>query len=262
MIKKWGLQRKYSPIRVICLGVAVGVIILVLTQLLAAPKHVPRQRIVRHDAKKLNLPFIDRQGLPVPPVPPPPAVMVYKIATHDPVIFVTIDDGVHRPLDAAEYMQQQKLPTVSFLTTSMVERDPAYFATLQQNGSAIANHTVGHPVMPRLPYTGQVEQICQASKRLKQWYGERPTWFRPPYGEYNLNTKRAAAVCGIERIILWSVVLERGKLQYQSASEQLEPGDIVLLHFKPDLKKDLEMLQATAQARGLRIGKLADYLPH
>lgn len=208
----------------------------------------------------LPVPILPTGGLPVPAVPPPPVPALYRVATNDPVIFVTIDDGVFRPADAQEYIMQNRIPVTSFLTTSMVRHDPQYFATMQSVGETIANHTLAHPHMPRLSYTQQKDEICHAQDQLQQWFGGRPALFRPPYGELNLNTKRASAFCGIKRLVTWSVVLDHGELSYLSPSGQLEPGDIVLLHFRPELKKDLEVLTAAAQARGLHFASLPQYL--
>jgi hypothetical protein len=40
----------------------------------------------------------------------------------------------------------------------------------------------------------------------------------------------------------------------------LHPGDIVLMHFTPHLGADLEVLLHAADAQGLTIGRLEDWL--
>ncbi len=209
----------------------------------------------------VRLPLLSPNLLPVPVPPPDPAPVVLRIPTDQPVVFVTIDDGVWHPSEGAQYIIQHKIPISAFLTTSMVGRDPGYFTVLQQHGASIANHTVTHPHMDRLTYTDQRDQICGASEQLQRWYGVSPTLFRPPYGEYNVRTRQAAASCGIKWVVLWSAVLDRGKLDYQFKPGHLRPGDIVLLHFRPELKHDLEVLMRAAQAQGLQLAQLQDYLP-
>lgn len=207
------------------------------------------------------LPILPPQHLPVPdiPVPVPPLTVVNRIATTDPVIFVTIDDGVFRPEDATQYMNQHRIPSIAFLTTSMVTRDPGYFVGLHRAGAGIANHTLAHPHMPRLTPPQQQHEICGASDQLKAWFGVRPRLFRPPYGEYDDHTKHAATACGISHLVLWNVVMDKGILSYQHPGG-LAAGDIVLMHFRPELKHELELLTQAAQARGLQFARLEDYL--
>lgn len=209
----------------------------------------------------LPLPVVPPNSLPIPVPPPPPAPVVSRVVTEQPVVFVTIDDGVWHPADAASFIADNHLPISAFLTTSMVKNDPGYFATLQRAGVSIANHTVTHPHMPHLSYTEQKDQICEATQELHRWYGVRPTLFRAPYGEYDTRTRQAAAACGIKYVVQWTVVLDHGKLRYQFTPGHLRAGDIVLLHFRPELKQDLEVLMRAAQERGLHLAQLQDYLP-
>lgn len=209
---------------------------------------------------KAHLPVLAATRLPIPVPPPPPAPVVYRITTDQPVIFVTIDDGVFRSAEAHDYIIQNKIPISAFLTTDYIARDPGYFATLQRTtGMAIGNHTINHPHMIGHTYTDQKAQICASSDQLQQWYGTRPAMFRPPYGEYDTRTKQAAAACGIKWVVLWNVVLDHGVMSYQKP-DGLAAGDIVLLHFRSDLKRDLETLSKAAQERGLHIAPLQDYL--
>ncbi len=227
------------------------------------PVRVPAQLLPAPPAspEAAQLPVTVSTVLPVPkiPKPLPPLTVVSRIITNDPVIFVTIDDGVYKPADAAEYITRHKIPLVEFLTTSIAGHNTGYFAVLQKAGATIGNHTLVHPHLPRLTYEQQKQEICQASDHLKEWYGVRPTLLRPPYGEFDDKTKQAAAACGISHIVTWTVVMSNGVLSYQKPGG-LAPGDIVLLHFRPELKHELELLTQAAHDRGLRIAKLEDYL--
>lgn len=197
--------------------------------------------------------------LPTPKQSLSSLTVVSHIETTDPVIFVTIDDGVSKPVDAAQFIIDHKLPVVAFLTTSVIEKNTDYFIGLKQAGISIANHTLTHPVMTSLPYNQQESQVCGASDQIEQWFGSRPTLFRPPYGEYNAATEQAAIDCGISHIIMWNVVMDRGELSYRRP-EGLAAGDIVLLHFRQGLKHELELLSQAAAERGLRFARLEDYL--
>lgn len=195
------------------------------------------------------------------PLPPEPLVPVYlRVPTAHRVVFVTIDDGVAQNTDAARYIVEHRLPYTAFLTISVAHHNFAYFQWLQQAGVGVQNHTVNHPSLPRLPYDQQKLELCSTSDTLQRVYGRRPTLFRPPYGEYNQDTRRAATDCGMKALVLWSAVVNNGTLLLQPPHTQLEPGDIVLLHFRPELGKDIETVMQAAHAQNLAVARLEDYL--
>jgi peptidoglycan/xylan/chitin deacetylase (PgdA/CDA1 family) len=114
--------------------------------------------------------------------------------------------------------------------------------------------------MPQLDAAAQKLQICGNGDRFAQVFGVKPTLFRPPYGEYNATTQQMAAQCGIKALVNWSVTVDNGQLNYQAPHQQLQPGDIVLLHFTPNLHTDVAALFAAADAAHLQFGRLEDWL--
>lgn len=182
-----------------------------------------------------------------------------RIDTKEPVIFITIDDGVFPSPAGLSYVIQQQLVASLFLYDNAARHNYGYFANWLSLGSSIQNHTIGHPHLKKLTYQQQRHQICGASERLWRAYGIRPTLFRPPYGEYNDQTLRAASDCGLKAVVWWSALVEDGHLQYQGVNK-LRRGDIVLLHFTPKLPGDLKALMTEANRRGLHVGRLEDWL--
>ena len=187
------------------------------------------------------------------------APVFYKISTAKPVIFVGIDDGWIKAPETADWLTNHRLPFSLFLTDEAIKNNYDYFKPLQAAGLTIQNHTIRHPNMRRLNFEAQKNQICAPADQYTTVFGHRPTLFRPPYGEYNDLTRQAVTECGLEAIIMWSVVVAGGVLQYQN-TDHLSPGDIVLLHFNRNLVKDADALMAQAAKDGLEIGKLEDWL--
>ena len=185
--------------------------------------------------------------------------VISRIPTSEPVVFITIDDGITKNGDAADYMADRELPITAFLTLQAINNDYDYFGDLAKDGTSIQNHTVNHPNLPKHPYDSQKNEICSTSDTLEGKYGKRPKLFRPPYGEYNDDTLRAAAACGIKATIMWSVVVQNGALNYQR-EPGLKPGDIILMHYKPELKNDLEATVRSIREQGYKIGQLEDWV--
>jgi hypothetical protein len=60
-------------------------------------------------------------------------------------------------------------------------------------------------------------------------------------------------------IVLWEETVNGTTMSYRS-TPALRPGDIVLLHFRPQLVAELRMIVERVEAAGLRIALLEDYL--
>src|SRR5262249_44563738 len=89
-------------------------------------------------------------------------------------------------------------------------------------------------------------------------YGGRPTLMRAPYGVENRVTQAAAAACKMKAVVQWSAVVDGGKLT--ALGGHLQPGYILILHFRPTLLADLETAVTAIQAAGLTVGRLESYL--
>lgn len=215
---------------------------------------------------------------PVPPAPPtdvvppggpggPPAVVpptghdrvVSRVRTGDPVVFLTVDDGVTKDPAVLDVLGAARVPVTLFLTAGEITGSEPYFRRLQGVGATVQNHTVHHRRLAGLPLAAQQAELCATADRYQRDFGRRPTLVRPPYGELDQNTLAAAGRCGATAVVLWSVVVDRGRTSY-AVGARLRPGDIVLLHFTPSLAADLRAVLAQVATAGLRVGRLEDYL--
>jgi len=90
-------------------------------------------------------------------------------------------------------------------------------------------------------------------------YGARPWLFRPPGGFLNQSVPLVARRCGIRAVVTWRATMNDGRLDVQGGGP-LQPGDIILMHFRPDLRQNLEVALDAARAAGLQPAPLEDYL--
>ncbi|WP_244291281.1 polysaccharide deacetylase family protein [Streptomyces subrutilus] len=215
-----------------------------------APKPAQKPQLPKADPGKV--PVIDR--IPVAP--------------EDKVVFLTFDDGAEKDPEFLRMAADLQLPISMFLTDSAASSDYGHFEKLRDNGSAstINNHTLTHPNLRTLPFAAQKHEICGQQDRLEKRFGRRPPLFRPPFGNYNDDTLRAASECGVSSLVLWRVSMQINNFQYAEGSA-LKPGDIILAHFRgPAELKGATETQMTArmlqriQEQGYRIGRLEDYL--
>lgn len=188
------------------------------------------------------------------------AVLINRIPTDQPVVFITIDDGITKDPAAQQFMRERELPITAFLTINDMKDNFGYFGELAKTGTTIQNHTVTHYSLHTMPAEQQRSELCDTSLFFEQQYRARPTLFRPPYGDYSDDTLRVAKECGMKAVVLWTVVVQDKTVHYQLPNQKLVPGDIILLHYKPELKDDLEVLLKTIREQHMQIGRLEDWV--
>ncbi len=187
--------------------------------------------------------------------------VITRIDTTDPVVFITIDDGFDKDPRVLSVLESRHVPVTPFLTVDAVRTKPGFFTSVQAiTGQSVQDHTITHPHLSRLDLASQTHEICDAAETLTGFYGGRPWLFRPPYGEYDQTTRKAAASCGMKALVLWDVSLPHAVLRYANGSV-LHRGDIILIHWRANLYRDINVAIDAAKAQGLRVAALQDYLP-
>ncbi|MFI6410497.1 polysaccharide deacetylase family protein [Streptomyces sp. NPDC050585] len=201
-------------------------------------------------------------GVGDPSLPP----VFTTVPTKDRVVFLTIDDGSDKDPELLRMMSELDIPYSAFLSDYLVKEDYGYFKRMQGLGVALHNHTLTHPYMPALSYEEQKREICGQQDVIERQYGKRPTLFRPPYGNYDADTLRAARDCGIKAVPLWSAEAFPDRMEWREWDRDLHPGDIVLTHFrgrgewKGSMADMIRRAMDTITARGYAVARLEDYV--
>ncbi len=193
--------------------------------------------------------------------------VVSDIPTKEKIVFVTFDDGAEKDPKFVAMMKDLKVPFTMFLTDDIIRGDYGYFKPLQELGNSIENHTLSHPNLRTLGEAAQKNEICTQQKKLGAQYGKTPGLFRPPYGNWNENTRAAAKSCDVRALVLWRESMQITNMQYQRGDKKLHPGDIILAHFRgPKELKGASMTEMTAnmlrhiQEQGFTLARLEDYV--
>lgn len=188
------------------------------------------------------------------------------IPTKKKVVFLTIDDGAEKDPALLKMMSELKIPYTAFLSDYLVKEDYAYFKKMQSRGVSLNNHTLNHPYLPGLSYKEQRREICGMQDVIQKRYGKRPELFRPPYGNYNADSLRAAKSCGIKAVPLWASEAFPNRMDWREWDRDLHPGDIILTHFRgredwkgtmPDM---IRKVMKIVTDKGYAVARLEDYL--
>ncbi len=82
---------------------------------------------------------------------------------------------------------------------------------------------------------------------------------RPPFGYLSQSVPVMARRCGIRTVVTLRATMNDGRLDVQGGGP-LQPADIILMHFRPDLRGNLEVALNAAQAAGLQPAAREQYL--
>lgn len=184
--------------------------------------------------------------------------IITHIATKDPVVFITIDDGSVLTDEAVQLIVTKKIAITTFGLPGPLHMNRQQFRQLRRHGASFENHTTTHETMSGLPYARQTWQICSANLSIKKQQKKVPRLFRPPGGAYDDTTIAAAQRCGMEKIVLWNVEADKGRI-VRSGGGSIQRGDIIVMHYLQSLASSLTMLLQELKRLGLRPGVLRDY---
>ena len=187
--------------------------------------------------------------------------VTYRVDTKDPVVFITIDDGIIASQAGLDYVEKHRIPITSFLTSSQVtDSKVRYFERISRWGS-VQNHTTSHASLATGDARIIKSQVCPVQVAFRRTFGTKPWMLRPPYGAGPEGHVLHDVVrrCHITDIVMWDTVVERGRISYRFG-DGLRPGSVILLHYSSNLAVDLKVAVTAARARGLKPANLSDYL--
>ncbi|WP_149257337.1 polysaccharide deacetylase family protein [Actinomadura sp. K4S16] len=196
--------------------------------------------------------------------------VINHIETQERVVFLTIDDGYTYDSEFVNLVRKEKVPILTFLTSTYIKGQGQYFWAMRNAGSQMENHTVTHPNMATLSAESQKKEICDSSDAIQKQYGRRPQVFRPPFGSYNQTTLQAAKDCGIKSVLLWSAEFYNGTsgpgVGYNGfargdGGKGFKPGDIILMHYRKGLAQEFQMILGWIRQAGFRPAAVENYLP-
>jgi peptidoglycan-N-acetylglucosamine deacetylase len=195
----------------------------------------------------------------IPPVANGLAPVLSRIDTKEPVVFLGIDDGSTRLPDDLKLMTDAGVKASLYVLPANIAADPDYFRAFLDAGNLAENHTYDHKKLTELTYDEQKWDICAGADYVEKTYGRRPIFIRPSGGAFNIDTQRAAAACGMKAVVLWDAKANGGGMQYQG-EKKLKPGDIVLMHFRPEFVDDFNAFKQALDVSGLHTVLLEDWL--
>jgi peptidoglycan/xylan/chitin deacetylase (PgdA/CDA1 family) len=153
------------------------------------------------------------------------------------VVALTFDDGpdaVFTPR-VLDILAQFGVRATFFVIGKQAEQHPEIIRAIVAGGHEVGNHTYGHRPLWLLPPRQTREEIDGGARVLTAILGEPPRYFRPPWGQLNLEAVRHSARTRQQRV-LWSLrgegwlPLAHPATMVRSVARRLHPGAIIDLH--------------------------------
>jgi peptidoglycan/xylan/chitin deacetylase (PgdA/CDA1 family) len=178
-------------------------------------------------------------------------------------VLLTFDDGPHPRVTPAvlDRLRQYEARAVFFVVGRRVAAAPRLLCRIRDEGHLLGNHGFLHVRAERLGFWGYQQDLHSGQEVIAAQTGERPTLFRPPFGQLSPTTVTAARGLGL-RLMGWSLDSQdwscRTAEAAQRAAEQLlqevQPRDIVLLHDDHDgVVRILDRVLPALKAQGLEL---------
>lgn len=186
------------------------------------------------------------------------APAVCRVATTEPVVALTFDDGpTPAGLDALlPELERRGVRATFFLVGAEAAERPDLVRRLVASGHEVGNHSWSHVRMigrGRGFYDAEIHRTNQALRAA----GAEPVLFRPPDGKKLLGLPLALRRHDL-KMIMWTVEdpATRDPAAFaQAVTSQVRGGDIILLHpmyADPTARRALPMILGGLAAKGLR----------
>lgn len=197
----------------------------------------------------------------LPPVVGGIPPLITNIPTKQPVVFLGIDDGAYKDPSVVKMIKDNHIVASLYLAKLFIGNNPDFFKDIVAAGSLVEDHTLSHHtrMITEMTYEQQKAEICGMADYDLQVYGRRPIFFRPPGGAYSPSLMRAAGACGMRAVVNWIAKANGGSMQYQ-IGDKLRPGDVVLMHFRPEFLKDMQAFIDAEKAAGLHTELLENWV--
>lgn len=161
---------------------------------------------------------------------------VYCVEHADKVVSISFDAswGGDKTMDILDILDAHQVKTTFFLVGGWVDKFPELVKEIVARGHEIGNHSDSHAHMSQQSVAEIQAELRMMSDKVETLTGERPTLFRPPYGDYNdrlITTTRAEGYEAVQ----WSIDSldwkDRGTADIiKQCTTRVDNGDIVLFH--------------------------------
>lgn len=176
------------------------------------------------------------------------------------VALLTIDDAPDKhAVEMAHILYELEVPAIFFVNGHFLETEEKeeQLKEIVSLGFTIGNHTYNHPNLRDISVDEQRDQLVSLNDKIEAIIGERPKFFRAPFGA---NTEESLAIAKEEKMVVmnWTYGYDwEAKYQDSKAladimvnTEYLNDGANLLMHDREWTKEALEDIVTGLREKG------------
>ncbi len=169
-----------------------------------------------------------------------------RVKTEDRIISLSFDDGPNPRVTpmVLDLLKEHDIKAAFFCIGKRVIENPEIMRRMKEEGHLIGNHSYSHTSLFDFWGNQQMQRdIEKAEKFMALATGQRPEWFRPPFGVTNptvasLVNRKKYKVMGWSVRSLDTTIKDKDKT-VERIKKRWHPGGIILLHDTHNLAVDI-----------------------
>lgn len=195
-------------------------------------------------------------------------IPIYCVETEEKKVSISFDAawGNEQTQSLLDTLDEYGVKATFFLVGDWVRNYPDDVKAIADAGHDVGNHSDTHPYMTQLDTSGMSSEIDACNKEIEEIIGEKPTLFRPPYGDYDNSV--VDTVTGKDMYcVQWDVdSLDWKNLTAEEMCSRIKNnikcGSIVLMHNGAEnTPQALPMIIECIQELGYEIVPISELLP-
>lgn len=149
----------------------------------------------------------------------------------------TFDDGPDKELTPKilAILETEKIKATFFVIGKKAEQYPELLAEMSRQGHAVANHSYSHSNFIGFFSSRKLENdIKKCSEIIEKAIGNKPLYFRPPFGvtnpRYSIALKKTGLISIGWTIRSFDTAVKNRKKLFERVTKSLTDGSIILFH--------------------------------
>ncbi|RJX24352.1 MAG: polysaccharide deacetylase family protein [Dethiobacter sp.] len=186
---------------------------------------------------------------------------IYQVEGFKSVVFLTFDvlwQKEHLD-DILEFLEERRIKAIFFVTGEWLKKNNHEAQKIIDYGHQLGNQTFSHVRLLLMKEEEIEQEIAKFIKLSQELLHYKPTFFRPPYGEYNSRIVRIAGEKDLFTL-LWSINVKslserETELIISHLEESLHDGAILLCHTSsPKILQTLPEVIDFMEWKGYNVG--------
>lgn len=171
---------------------------------------------------------------------------IWEIPNSEKKIFLTFDDGPTLEVTnwVLDLLETENIKATFFCIGSNVQKYPAIFKKIINNGHSVGNHTFNHLLGWKTSTSTYIENAALCKAEINKHLFKDINLFRPPYGKISFLQSIQLRKKGY-KIIMWDILSEDYNQNISPTKclkniKKTKPGSIIVFHDSIKAQKNLE----------------------